>query len=150
MWIGLLTLLLSILSAVLYRAGGMSQDEERWIPKWLRHSWVRDWLCPICALLPLTISSPSWWFIAAYLALAGALTTYWDFLFGYDNFWFAGFMCGVAGFFLIGIYAWWLILIRAIVISVLWGWICSKSSDVFVEEYSRGFNLSFSSIILLV
>ena len=145
-----LILFLSIVSAILYRAGGMSQDTKHWIPKWLRHSWVRDWLCPICALLPLVLVYPSWLFILAYLALAGCLTTYWDFLFGFDNFWFSGFMCGVAAFMLIWVgLTWWLILIRAIALALLWGGICAVSSNDFVEEYSRGFTLSFATIIFI-
>ena len=105
----LLTLFLSIISAIFYRAGGLSQDStESWIPKWLRHSWVRDWLCPICALIPLALVHGSWWFLLAYVILAGALSTYWDFLFGFDNFWFAGFMCGIAAFPLLFCgFVWW-------------------------------------------
>ena len=142
--------ILSVLSACLYRAGGMSQEQESWIPKWLRHSWVRDWLCPICALTPLAILHPSWLFILAYVALAGSLSTYWDFLFGFDNFWFAGFMCGIAAFMLIWCgYIWWLLLIRAFLLAILWGGISAASDNDFVEEYSRGFTLSILSMMFL-
>jgi len=151
MFLVLLTLFLSLISAVLYRAGGMSQDEPSWIPKWMRHSWVRDWLCPACTLTPLFILHPSWLFILAYVALGGALSTYWDWLFGFDNYWFSGFMCGIAAFMLIWCgYVWWILLIRAILIALLWGIICTISEDVNVEEYSRGFNLSIISMIFLV
>ena len=43
----------SIISAVLYRAGGMDKDDNakpEWIPKWLRHSIVRDIGCSLVTL----------------------------------------------------------------------------------------------------
>jgi hypothetical protein len=129
----------------------MSKETKHWIPVWMRRSWVRDWLCPICCLIPAVMVSPSWWIILAYPLLAGALSTYWDFLFGFDNFWFAGFMCGIAGMILIlSGFAWWILLIRALAIAITWGAWCAISKNDFVEEYSRGFNLSFSSILFLL
>ena len=64
-----------------------------------------------------------WW---AYLLILGfhyvALMGYWDWLFGYDNMWFSGFATGLC--FMVAIVlgvAWWLILIRAVVLAVVWG-----------------------------
>jgi len=141
-------IVLSVISAIAYRLGGLSKDTPHWLPVWMRHSWVRDWLCPIFCLLP--ILSGSLWLLLAYVALAGALTTYWDRLFGYDNFWFAGFMCGVAGFPLLFLgHNWILLAIRAVSICLFWGIICAISENDFVEEYSRGFFLCLPTILLL-
>lgn len=136
------SLILSVVSAILYRAGGMDKDTKHWIPVWLRHSWVRDWLCPICVLIPFLLINQSWWFLLAYLLTAASLSTYWDWLFGYDNFWFSGFMCGISLFPLIFCgFVWWILLIRAIVLCVAWGVICKYSGNDFVEEYGRGSTL---------
>ena len=132
----------SILSALAYRCGGMDKETKHWLPVWLRHSWVRDWLCPLCVLAPFFMLTQSWWFLLSYLLIAGALSTYWDFLFGYDNFWFSGFMCGIALFPLIFCgFLWWIILVRAILLSLAWGVICKVSGNDFVEEYGRGSTL---------
>lgn len=146
----ILILSLSVISAILYRAGGMDKQTPHWIPVWMRQSWVRDWLCPFCCLFPMVMITPSWWFILAYVALAGAFSTYWDFLFNdTDNYWFSGFMCGVAAFMLIWCgYAWYFILARAVAVAVLWGGLCALSSNDFFEEYSRGFTVSLSALLL--
>ena len=148
----ILILALSIVSAILYRAGGLSKEKEHWIPTWMRHSWVRDWLCPTCCLLPIALSWEwSWWLVLAYGAMGGMLTTYWDRLFKFANFWFSGFAIGIAGFFLVGCgVVWWLILARAIVLALVWGTICAIAENDFVEEYGRGSTLSLSSLILIV
>ena len=137
-----LIIFLSVLSACFYRAGGLDTTTKHWIPVWMRHSWVRDWLCPICALIPFLIINPSWWILLSYLLMAGALSTYWDFLFGYDNFWFAGFMVGLALFPLAfcGLF-WWILLLKAMGISLAWGLVTKFSGNDFVEEYFRGFSV---------
>ena len=120
----ILAILLSPFSAIFGRAGGEGHsptDKPTWIPMWLRQRWVRPAGCSVCAMLPLLIAHPSWWFVPAIGALYGALSLYWDELFGFDNFWFSGFMCGVAGFFLVMLFPWWLILIRAFALAILWG-----------------------------
>lgn len=140
-------LLLSALSSVAGRAGGMGKEPEAiptWMPMWLRQSWVRDWLCPLfCLLLALP---DSWaqlgWWLAAYGAMGGMLTTYWDWINGKDNFWLSGFMVGMAFMFLIPLgVAWYLILIRSIVLAVLWGvnnLICNRyTTKDGVEEFVR-------------
>lgn len=81
----------------------------------------------------------------------GALTTYWDDLFGFDNHWFHGFMCGLAAFplFWAGI-AWWLILIRALALAVLMGGWSRIFKDVWIEETGRYFVLCATIPILLL
>jgi len=148
-------LVLSCLSACAYRAGGLGQDSQEkwsaWIPKWLRHSWVRDWLCPMCILIMWFPgwNNYIWWWLGAYGATGGFLSTYWDFLWGWDNYWWSGFFVGLAALFLIGLgVAWWLLLIRAFVVAVLWGGICALTADADIEEYSRGFVLPITMLIV--
>ncbi len=150
----------TILSALCYRAGGMGKEDEakpKWIPKWLRKSWVRDWLCPafVYGSLLLFWQPVLWWewcwLIICYPLLGGALSTYWDWLFGFDNFWFAGFMCGIAAFPLIfcGM-AGSFILLRAVILAVLWGvWSLLWTED-YVEEMGRGVFLVLTMLLLLI
>jgi len=152
--------LATILSAIAYRAGGMGTEDTakpEWIPKWLRKSWIRDWLCPAFVYGCLLSSwSPSlWWewllLILCYPLLGACLSTYWDWLFGFDNFWFAGFMCGIAAFPLIFCgYAWWLILARAILLAILWGGWSLLWTEVEYEEMGRGAFLVATVPLLLI
>lgn len=152
--------LATILSAVFYRAGGQGKEETerpKWIPKWLRRSWVRDWLCPLFVygslclfLLPLHLLQ---WipFVISYGLLGGALTTYLDSIFGYDNFWASGFLCGLSSIPLVfcGISI-WLILIRSIVLAIGWGLWCKYQSIDYIEEMGRGSLLVLTTPILLI
>lgn len=147
----LLIIALSIISAILYRAGGMDKQVKHWIPVWMRHSWVRDYLCPVCALFPLIMIKESWLFVPTYALSVAALSTYWDDWFhGVDTYWFAGLMCGLALFpLLFGVIAWLPFLLKAAAISLTWWAICEYSANDFVEEYGRGFFFSFTTIIFL-
>jgi hypothetical protein len=146
-----LIFILSLICSIFYRAGGLDKTTPHWIPVWIRQSWVRDWLCPACCLIPSVIIHPSWWILLAYAALGGALSTYWDFLFKKDNFWFSGFMCGVAAFPLLFIpFLWWPLVLRSVVIALLWGSWCKIFSNDHVEEYGRGFLLSITSLFFLI
>lgn len=151
MGILILILLLAVISSILYRAGGLGRNEKYWIPKWLRHSWCRDWLCPACILAPLFIKQPSWWYILAYGTLGACFSTYWDWLFkGEDNFWFSGFMLGIALFPLLFCgFIWWHLLIHAFCLAVIWGAWCAIFSNPYVEEHGRGFFSVFTIIIIL-
>jgi len=159
-------LILSLLSACAYRAGGMGKEADAkptWMPMWMRQSWVRDWLCPMCVL---ALWLPSTWFkwfvycvtfghtaipaqgfemimwLLAYGATGGMLTTYWDWLFKYDNFWFSGFMVGLAGLFLIGLNQPWMPLVgRSLLLAILWGGWSALIGKDWLEEYGRGFFL---------
>jgi hypothetical protein len=92
------------------------------------------------------------------IALTGAaLTAYWDTIFGFDNFWFHGFMVGLGAFpmFWYGS-AWWIILVRAIILAVFMGglnWFVHKYhikySD-WIEELSRGFAIVVTIPLLLI
>lgn len=150
-----LVLFLSVLSSILMRAGGMDKQTKHWIPVWMRQSWVRDWLCPACVLIPVLIISPSWWILLAYIATGGALSTYWDKTFGFDNLYFSGFMVGVAlfpllffGFNIVDIGS------RACALAIIWGGLNLfvnkfkvKKSD-FIEEYTRGATLVLTMLFI--
>jgi hypothetical protein len=151
-------LLASVISAILYRAGGQSQDptsSPTWMPMWLRHSWCRDWLVPACSLTCLLLfwHNAEWYklllaFIVSYGLMGGALSTYWDFLFGFDNYYAHGFMVGLSvfPFAIIGM-SWWLLAAQTIIISVgmgLWSNLIDKDSD---EEFGRGFIATIFRII---
>ena len=153
----LVFLLATIASSILYRAGGMSKDDTAkptWIPKWMRKSWVRDWLIPMVCILTIWITCHIkinlWWLLFYGLTGAG-LTTYWDWLFKEDNFWFAGFMVGIATFPLIfcGLH-WYMVLARALVLAVLWGGWCAIFSNDVWEEAGRGSFITLTLPLLLI
>lgn len=138
----------SIIASALYRAGGYGKPFK---------SWQRDWLCPACVygVLLFFWQPLIWWqyllFLPAYGLLGGALTTYLDSIFGYDNFWVAGFLCGLAAFplYWAGI-SWYAILIRAVVVGILWGGWCKIFGNDNVEELGRGFFISATIPLLLI
>jgi hypothetical protein len=138
----------SVISAILYRAGGMGKEitaNPKWIPIWLRKSWVRDWLLPAVLLLPLlSFWRPSslldWALLLPYYGLSGgALSTYWDWAFGgVDNFYAHGFFCGLAGFCLIPFVPWWILTLRLIICTLGMGWWSAKEDIDYKEEFGRG------------
>lgn len=133
----IITSIAIILSAILYRLGGA----KGW------HTKYRDFGCPLVALgliMFFKIIAP--WYIHAIAALLmfGALTTYWDKLFKYDNFYMHGLMIGLAYLPYLMVVAWWLILIRTIILCLFMGllnWGIHKTQinrkDI-VEECGRG------------
>ena len=146
-----------ILSALLYRFGGMSKEEVSWVPIILRKSWIRDWVIPlVCYGYMLTLQHPfnllGWLLLIPTIALTGgAISTYWDKLFGKDNFYAHGFMIGLAAFPLIwaGV-AWWLILIRALAMGLGMGLWCRWFSNVWVEECGRGAFIAANLPLLVI
>lgn len=73
-------LLASILSGLLYRAGGMSKDETAqptWMPIWLRESYVRDLGVSTLGTLSLYLMFGfTWWLILSWGLLYAAISTY--------------------------------------------------------------------------
>ena len=133
MWIKYIILLIgSIISAVLYRLGGIGKPFN---------TKYRDLGCPLIMILVLCfLRGWTWWYISVFGLTFAALTTYWDSVFKFDNFWFHGFMIGIASFSLIlaGV-LWWLILLRAIILALgIGGWSKLIKNDV-LEEGGRGF-----------
>jgi hypothetical protein len=141
-------LILTILSGIVYRLGGIGKPFK---------TWMRDWICPLFFIITLLLwfQPKLWWnwflFIPIYGLMGAALTTYWDFIFGYDNYWAHGFVCGIATFLLywLGIH-WWAILIYSIMVSVGMGFWSKIISNDFVEEFGRGFVLCIFIPLLLL
>ena len=151
----LITLITCIISAVLYRLGGIGG---------IFKTWMRDWIIPILAYsLLFYLKTPTnllgWLMIIPAIALTGgALTTYWDDLFGgVDNFYMHGAMVGLAAFPFIwsGVH-WWMILIRLIVLGGTMGalniWINKTKIPAkdWIEELFRGFIILATIPLLLL
>lgn len=140
---------LSILSSILYRAGGLSKSQPYWIPIFLRKSFVRDYFCPILCLLPPCINDPHWVYLIVYFLMVGGFSTYWDRLFGYDNFAFAGFMLGIAALPLMYVgFPLSHLIVRALVIGLLWWIITHFFSNDHIEEHGRGFFVCIATYFL--
>ena len=151
--------ILAVVSGILYRLGGASKEDAKeefpWVPEWfLKVSKKRDIGCSfvkLCAVLILGIWAP--WFIhlASFILLFGALTTYWDRLFGYDNHYFHGFMCGLAYFPYILVTANYVaFLISIFIITVGMGLISQLSGNDRVEEIGRGIILVVPLLLGLI
>lgn len=144
----LLLILLSAISGALYRAGGKGKPFN---------TKFRDLGVPaVCIIALLTLWQPvnivGWLILVVFFGLFfGSLTTYWDFLFKYDNFYMHGFMCGLATFPLcwVGLHL-WSILIRALLCGIMVGlWSRWIGNDV-LEEFGRGFILCATMSLLLI
>ena len=133
--------LLMFIAGVLGRMGGAHGYNTKW----------RDIGCPLVLIVAAILYSgwhaDVWWAYAMVFGLSwAAFSTYWDTLFGYDNFWFSGLMVGLAGVPLIftDISLWPLVLCRILLLTAAWGllnkylpprvWIWRR--DV-AEEFSR-------------
>lgn len=141
----LLSLLFSSLSGMFYRMGGKGKPYA---------SWMRDWVCPAFCIATLLLwwqPSVSWgWALipVVYGIMGGAYATYWDFLFGYDNFYFHGFMIGLAVFpFCFAGLAWWIVLIQALISALAMGLWCKYNDNDVKEEVGRGF---ISAIVRII
>ena len=148
-------ILLSILSGVLYRLGGWGGEGRAKfpnLPEWLFDTKARDIGCAIVsfgAVLVVGIHAPWWIHLISFLILFGVLTTYWDFLFGFDNFWFHGFACGAAYL----PYAFYgepvSMISRTFILAILMGaWSLAVGNDV-LEEFGRGFVLPITLALVL-
>jgi len=143
-------IVLTMLSGLLYRLGGWGDPGRKNYPKlptWLFNTKARDLGCPLCAFLGmLFFVEMSWWMALAHFLsfgiLFGALTTYWDFLFEFDNHWVHGFMCGLAYFPYAIVSGHWVGFgVRCVVVAIAMGLISTQSSDDVVEEVGRGASL---------
>jgi hypothetical protein len=152
----IITILASLLSGTLYRFGGAAKKGDKW--DWLRWSKTRDWGCPLIVLGMTFLfgfgASTVWYLhLISFLLAWGALTTYWDDIFGYDNFYVHGFMIGLA--FLPYVYsmdptAWVWFLARAGVMGVFMGLWCDFNDNDIVEEVGRGAIITATVPMLLI
>ena len=115
----LLILGLSCLSGILGRWGGSDKGNTK----------IRDIGIPLIftgLMVWLTLKSFNLWLLGAYLvgflALMGSLTTYWDWLFGFDNLWFSGFVVGLSTFpYAIIDKHWVMLAIHSLALAIIWG-----------------------------
>ncbi len=135
-----------VISGILYRAGGMSKNittKPIWMPIFMRRSIVRDIGCSVTLLITLWLiigfNINNWWiYLSTFILSWGALSIYWDNIFGYDNFYVHGLGCGLAALPLIFIIPWWMVIIRLIVCTLGMGmWSRYQKNDV-KEEMGRG------------
>ena len=136
-----------ILNAILYRLGGKGGGP------WYFNTKMRDVGCALvtCFGMFWIYGVTTWWAHAlGFAALFACLCTYWDSFFGYDNFFFHGFMCGVAfaPYAMSGDVTWLGVLIRAGALGLfMWAWCGFFKNDV-VEETGRGASLAMTLPIL--
>jgi hypothetical protein len=80
----------SVLCGILGRMGGSGN-----YPRQARTMGIPLLCVALIALYGFNLAY--WWvYIITFGLLCASISTYWDFLFGYDNFWFHGFMIGLA------------------------------------------------------
>ena len=155
----ILIVILSIICGILGRLGGRAKDGS-WYDC-ISHTKTRDLGCALIDFLALWalfgLNLNLWWlYLIIFLLHFGALTTYYDILFKYDNLWFSGFIMGVAlipyAFF--GV-SWINILCRALLLGIVWGclnkYLPTKiliwNRDI-VEEFLRYFSIILTLLII--
>ncbi len=152
-------ILLSCISSCLYRLGGSSkvdQDKEfLYIPRWFKNiPKKRDVMSNIVKLFGvylLGIQAPFWlgW-VLAFGLLWASLSSYWDWMFGYDNHYMHGFMCGFSLLPLVIFGNLGLIpfLIQSVVLGLAMGLWSKYNGNATKEELGRGFLLTISNLLL--
>jgi hypothetical protein len=144
---GLMSLLISLASGILCAlfgwSGGRGDDysKKHGYPAWMFKSWTRDWLiAPLCALTAVLLGVHSWIVIFSIPLIGAALSTYWEPLFKRHNFWFHGFMVGVACFPIALVTGhWWMFVARSLLLALWMGGWSALISDADGEEAGRYF-----------
>jgi len=128
-------LLAILLSAVLYRLGGIGKPFN---------TKYRDLGCPTVGLIALLLTNgfywSDWWVYFLTLGLTfGTLTTYWDFLFHeVDNYYAHGFAIGAVGLLLCFVMPWWIPVARLVICTVGMGLWSKWIDQDWLEEGGRG------------
>jgi len=119
-------LILSLISGLLGRMGGAAKS-GKWYD-FLLNTKTRDAGCSLLTVIAwiscFGLNLSFWWvYIITFGLLWATFTTYWDFLFGFDNLWFSGFVVGLAAIPLTITVPWmiWILIGRAFVLAVIWG-----------------------------
>jgi hypothetical protein len=148
-------ILMSFISGLFYRLGGWGQEGRDQFPKlpgWFFDTKVRDIGCAalVTYAVKMTVPAPWWVYSLSFLLLFGALTTYWDWLFGEDTFWFHGLACGAAllPLAIVGTGVWEGVLVRAVILACFMGILSAVAGDDFIEEFGRGFSLVITILLL--
>lgn len=143
----LLWLIASCICGIIYRLGGIGKPFS---------TKYRDLGCSFITLIFLWIlvgfKLSLWWvYLLFFLLTFGALTTYYDWLFKKDNFYFHGLGIGLASLPLIWCGIFWLnILVRCIALSILMGLWSDKITNDTLEEGGRGFLIIATMPLLLL
>ncbi len=153
--------LASVINMFLYRLGGMSKKDAKkyfpWVPQCMVDTKARDLGVPTVCVIYMIFNYPVAWYLhlIAFILLFVSLTTYWDTLFGFDNFWFAGFVCGLAYFpYAIATGCWVAFIVRSLLLAVIWGglnWFVNKYKIPYrdwIEELFRGLTLTITLLML--
>jgi len=141
----------SIASAILYRCGGVGKPYD---------TKYRDWGCSLITLITICLLNTklvviSNWlvFTISFLLSWGALSTYWKKSADakWINWFFHGFGIGLSSipFAWIGI-AWWLILIRAVVLGITMMLVSEWNDNPVWEECGRGALIVLTLPILFI
>ena len=142
---------LALLSGLFGRMGGAGKHGS-WYDRVLDTKW-RDVGCSAILIISTVhyygwVSSLWWAYLLTFLLTWAAFCTYWDKVFGYDNFFFAGAMVGVAALPLVYVYPEHanIFLARVGVLAVVWELLNKKLPDRvlcwdrdIVEEFCRYF-----------
>lgn len=116
---------IAVLCGILGRLGGAAKSGS-WYDV-LCDTKARDVGCSVLCTLAMWLKfgafAKFWWVYLIIFGLTwGALTTYWDKVFKFDNLWFSGFVVGLCGMPLLAVkLAWVYIVARAIVLALIWG-----------------------------
>lgn len=152
------TIILSNISGFFYRLGGLSKEQARqqipWCPSWIINSKTRDVGCSLLTVLWMILFYPHvHWYVhlISFGLMWGALSTYWDFLNGKDNFWLHGWGIGLACLaYAIDSGLWIGFGVRAFALAVLMGVWCAIFKNDWIEEYGRGAFVIATLPILLI
>ena len=151
----MITVILAILSAVLYTLGGAGAGRYHSLPSWLKDSKARDFGVPLCMVAWMAFAGQlHWTLILCFGLLFGSLTTYFKKK-GENAKWFNWLFCGLAYSvamipFVIANGLWLPFIYRTIVLSaftIIW----SEGIGLdWIEEGGRGFGIIVTLPILLI
>ena len=149
---------LSVVSAILYRLGGSSKEDQDkefpYIPRWFKNiQKKRDVMSNIVKLFGVYLLGINAHFLAWFFAfgfLWASLSSYWDWMFGYDNHYMHGFMCGFSLLPLVIFGTLGLVpfLIQSVVLGLTMGLWSKYNGNATKEELGRGFLLTISNLLL--
>jgi len=137
----LIILILSIISGACYRLGGAAKKGNSL--DFARNTKTRDAGCPLVLLAVVWalwgFQGHNWWVYVITFGLSwSTLTTYWDFVYGYDNYYVHGLMCGLAALPLCLIIPPWIIVLRIAICTFGMGIWSERVNDDVIEEVGRG------------
>lgn len=155
------TILFTLLSAWLYRLGGMSVKDSnthwlwRWVPDWAVNTKARDVGCAFLIYLwmGLFFAEVAWWaHLIAFLGAFGGLVTYWDDLCsGQDNFYVHGAVIAFALLPYAIVEGHWIgYILRIVLMAGFMGYWCKVFSNDYVEECGRGAIIIASLALMLI